>query len=102
VTEAEWLACADPTPMLQHLGPAVGDRKLYLFACTCCRRAWRLLNDPRSRRAVEVAELFADGRAGEEELRDAAFEAEDADGPGNPGWAVSAAAPAPAPPQRRR
>jgi hypothetical protein len=73
--------------MLQHLGPAVGDRKLYLFACACCRRAWRLLNDPRSRTAVEVAESFADGRAGEEELRDAAFEAEDADGPGNPGWA---------------
>jgi hypothetical protein len=87
MTEADWLACTDSGPMLQHLGRAASDRKLHLFACACCRRTWRLLRDPRSRTAVEVAEAFADGLAGEEGLRDAAFEAEDAGSPGNPGWA---------------
>jgi hypothetical protein len=87
MTEAEWLSCTDPDVMLRHLGPAAGERKRYLFACACCRRTWHLLNDPRSRRAVEVAELYADDQIGEEELRDAAFDAEDAEHPDNPGWA---------------
>jgi hypothetical protein len=36
------------------------DRKLRLFACGCCRTAWGRLT-PACRRAVRVAELFADG-----------------------------------------
>src|SRR5262249_38463494 len=38
-----------------------GRRKLRLFACGCCRRVWRLVEDPRSRRMVELSELSADG-----------------------------------------
>jgi hypothetical protein len=56
MTEAEWLACTDPTPMLYFLGGEASVRKLSLFACACCRRIRRMLKDGRSRRALEIAE----------------------------------------------
>jgi hypothetical protein len=88
VTESEWLACAEPARMLEWLtgtpgsGPSrspgllappspPSDRKLRLFACACARQAWHLLTDPRSRRAVEVAERYADGEATAAERQDA-------------------------------
>ena len=99
MTEDEWLACTDPTPMLDLLfglppwsrwlrtGPytdeeeaallnrrrmaVASDRKLRLFSCACCRRIWHLLTHPPSRVAVEVAERYADGLAAGEELASA-------------------------------
>jgi hypothetical protein len=105
VTEAGWLACEDPAAVLAWLSPdgeasgrayvGVSDRKLRLFACSCCRLAWDRLPaaspcprcgppkwvDPGcpacrgsgrvagpSRRAVEVAERYADALATDEEL----------------------------------
>ena len=65
MTEQEWLACADTTPMerfLEGRGWAT-NRRWRLWACSCIRRIWHLLADQRCRRAVEVAEAFADGAA---------------------------------------
>jgi hypothetical protein len=66
--EAAWLACADPEPMLEFLRGKVSDRKRRLFACACCRRIWHLLSDERNRRAVELAEAYADGRIPSDQL----------------------------------
>jgi hypothetical protein len=78
MTEAEWFACTDPRPPFEFLRADRGEarrkggrRKLRLFACACLRGIWPLLRKTASRRAVEVAEQFADGLAGEHELAEA-------------------------------
>ena len=69
MTEAEWLACADPEAMLAEVRKSASDRKLRLFAAACCRRLWFDVPDL-SRRAVTISEAFVDGQAGLAELRD--------------------------------
>jgi hypothetical protein len=76
MTEAEWLTGTDWELLLAHLGPAAGARKRRLFGCACCRGLWHLLSDARSRAAVEVAERYADGQAGEEERQAAQWSAQ--------------------------
>jgi len=63
MTEAEWLACADPEWMLRRVEGKLSERKLRLFAAACCRRIRHLMDDPRSEAAIEVAERLADGLA---------------------------------------
>jgi hypothetical protein len=74
MTEAEWLTCTDPTPMLEFLRGKASDRKLRLFAAACCRRVWHLLNADVSKPGVEVIERYSDGLATDSEL-DAVFQA---------------------------
>jgi hypothetical protein len=69
VTEAEWLACTDPYPTVRAVVDLVSERRLRLFVCACVRRLLDLDAAPECRRAVEVAERFADGLASEQELQ---------------------------------
>jgi hypothetical protein len=68
MTEAEWLAGADPEPMLAFLLGRASERKLRLFAAACSRRVWPLIDDL-GRAAVEAAELYADGQIDSDVLR---------------------------------
>jgi hypothetical protein len=64
--------------MLAYVAGRASPRQLRLLACACCRAVWPLLADKCSRRAVEVAERFADGQATPQTLRKwhwAAYEA---------------------------
>jgi len=65
----KWATSDDPVWMLDQIRDRVSERKLRLFACACCRRVWSQLHDERSRKAVEVAEEYADGTASKEQLR---------------------------------
>jgi hypothetical protein len=62
VTEQEWLACTDPTPMLEFLRGKVSERKLRLFACGCVRRAMTVNTVSSWGNAIELAERAADER----------------------------------------
>lgn len=86
LTEAERRSTQSTYALLrdlqQHRGAARtagGRRRLRLFACACCRQFWHLYADADSRRAVEVAERFADGRASRGELEAARRAAEAAE-----------------------
>jgi len=67
MNDNDWQACGDPAAMLDDLGDRFSDRKLRLFAVACCRRVMHLITNPQSRRALEVAEAFALGRATEDD-----------------------------------
>src|SRR5690242_11006519 len=63
MTEAEWLAATDPTPMLEFLRGQASDRKLLLFACGCARNIWNHLGRLDKER-IQSAEAEADGIEG--------------------------------------
>jgi hypothetical protein len=64
MTESEWLACTDPTPMLEFLRGKASERKLRLFAVARCREVWHLFTEEKSRYAVETAERWAESQNG--------------------------------------
>jgi hypothetical protein len=110
MTEAEWLACDDPTPMLAFLAGRLRPRQRRLFAHACGRRLCRIF--PREKyaspdeadywlakkprvdalcaRAIEAAEEETDGADRAEEvrsLREAVFQ----QGPLALSWCLTAA-----------
>ena len=82
MTEAEWLACKDPTPMMEVIRDKASDRKLRLFAVACCRRIEHILaRDAPDRyqdglQAILASEQYADGGATADELHEALCAAE--------------------------
>jgi hypothetical protein len=68
MTESQWEASDDPFQLLSWVSPSLSMRKARLYAVAACRRAWELLEDPRSRRAVEAAEAWADRALGWREV----------------------------------
>src|SRR5262249_5472315 len=69
MTEAEWLACQDPTPMLEFLRDKVSDRKLRVFGVDCCRSVWHLLHDTEVHKLIVLAEQHADRPKGNKPFR---------------------------------
>jgi hypothetical protein len=69
MTEAEWLATTDPTPMLEFLRGNASERKLRLFMIACARLLWERIPPGEMREAVEAAERGADGVPWEDELK---------------------------------
>lgn len=67
--ERKWLTTTSPQAMLGFLQYSASGRKMRLFACATARSLWRLPPDPRSLRAIEVAERYADDDATFAELR---------------------------------
>jgi hypothetical protein len=63
MTVEEWDSSTDRDAMLFSMRYTASEAKLRLFACACCRLVWDLLPGPKSRKAVEVAEDFAEGLA---------------------------------------
>jgi len=70
MTEAEWLACEDPKPMVAHIRSSGSARKLRLFACACCYRVYTDGDGPEFD-GVTISERYADGQATDEELKQA-------------------------------
>jgi hypothetical protein len=59
MTEAEWLDCTDPDPLLDYLQHEGSNRKLRLFAVACALHLWGLLEDTHHE-DVELAEQLAE------------------------------------------
>jgi hypothetical protein len=61
-----WHAFRD---MVGVIGRETNSRKMRLAACACVRGVWDLLEDPRLRTALEVAEDFADFRVNRQQVK---------------------------------
>lgn len=56
MTEQEWMASTDPTPMLEFLASKKNKRKLALFGVARCRLISRLRSDERGLIAIDAAD----------------------------------------------
>jgi hypothetical protein len=83
MTEAEWLACEDPTPLIGVVKDGATERQMRLLALSCCwRNEYLVITDDvkrrqmpseveRRRRAIAVLESRIEGAVSERELREA-------------------------------
>jgi hypothetical protein len=80
MTEAEWLACAKPHPMLEELEwqGKLSCRKQQLWVCACAKRIGHLLFDERLRAAGIARDMYADDLVTTHELRAAEAAAQQA------------------------
>ena len=76
--EREWEESTNVRDLLNYLyhtravhQTGTGRRLLRLYGCASCRRVWHLVPDGACRRAVELAEAYADGQAAKAVLRKA-------------------------------
>jgi hypothetical protein len=60
MTEQEWLAADDPTPLLLYLQSRGDSRRFWLFAAACCRHFPQLVEIEAGRVLVEAVEGHAD------------------------------------------
>lgn len=75
--EATWLTVNELEPLYQYVQATLSDRKKRLFAVACCRYIWQWITEEPCRKAVEAAELYADGRIAIGELDKAMCGAEE-------------------------
>jgi hypothetical protein len=70
VDEQQWLSDADPTRMVAWLRQEgkLSERKARLFAVACCRAVAACLTDRYARRALLVAERYADAEVSRKKL----------------------------------
>src|SRR5262245_39192556 len=68
MTEEEWLAVTDPRHLLRGVAGRGKARRLRLCAVACCRLIANLLPDERCRKAIDVAEAYADKRVASQQL----------------------------------
>jgi hypothetical protein len=66
--ERGWMKSKSPLALIALLRGRATQRKARLFACAYCRKVWHVFWDERSRRAVEQAELYADGLISEGDM----------------------------------
>jgi hypothetical protein len=67
MTEAEWLTCTDPRPMLEFLRGKASRRKMALWAVACYRAV--LATGHGFLKALDVVERYAEGRGSDAELQ---------------------------------
>jgi hypothetical protein len=86
MTAEVWSRCDDPEWMSDYVWNKFSRtkksflrRKMRLLACACYRRVEHLMNDPRSREAIRLGELNADGLLSEAAVRSARSSARAAD-----------------------
>ncbi|VTR93435.1 Uncharacterized protein (Fragment) OS=uncultured bacterium PE=4 SV=1 [Gemmata massiliana] len=70
MTEAEWLACEEPRPMIQFLRGWVSDRRLRLFGCACYLNLWiRFPVAELYRDVLRASEAYADQRISKSQFK---------------------------------